>query len=376
MGRVLSLVELVDVRIYKVVDVPINSPKVVDVPINIPNNTLKKGRLMKSFIFAVILSMGILSPLLYADNHKHAVSSLKVTTLSTMMTEIKGVGEWGYAALVEVDGQQLLFDTGGRPDTVHKNAAELGFDLSQVDTVFLSHNHWDHTAGLTTLRQAFRSENPDAFGTTHVGEGVFAKRVVDEAFRNRPTPMPAELLVSMLEHQQAYEALGGRFVTHDKPHELYPGVWITGPIPRVHPEKNWSTWTMIETTDGLVEDTIPEDQALVINTAKGLVIIAGCGHAGIVNTIEYAQKLFDGRKVHAVIGGFHLMVSSDDALDWTGKAMKKAGTEHLIGAHCTGIHALERLRVAASLGRKTAIVGAVGSSFSLDKQIVTGPLTH
>jgi 7,8-dihydropterin-6-yl-methyl-4-(beta-D-ribofuranosyl)aminobenzene 5'-phosphate synthase len=76
------------------------------------------------------------------------VSELKITTLSTMLTEFRGVGEWGYAALIEADGHTLLFDTGERPDTVLKNAVELGIDLSTVDTVILTHNHFDHTGGL------------------------------------------------------------------------------------------------------------------------------------------------------------------------------------------------------------------------------------
>src|SRR5205814_6233262 len=87
------------------------------------------------------------------------VGSLRVLVLSTMLAD-EGVGEWGYAALVEVDGHRILFDTGARPDTVLTNAKELGVDLSTITDVVLSHNHDDHTGGLLTLRRTFARKNP------------------------------------------------------------------------------------------------------------------------------------------------------------------------------------------------------------------------
>src|SRR5687768_18581751 len=90
------------------------------------------------------------------DKSGHKVKSLKVTVLSTMLAE-EGVGEWGFAALVEADGRRILFDTGLRPETVLQNARELGIDLSSVTDVVLSHHHGDHTGGLLTLRRE-RSE--------------------------------------------------------------------------------------------------------------------------------------------------------------------------------------------------------------------------
>src|SRR5262245_31878022 len=81
------------------------------------------------------------------------VRSLKLVVLSTMLADTKGVGEWGFAALVEADGHRLLFDTGNRPETVLKNASELGIELADVTDVVLSHHHGDHTGGLLTLRR-------------------------------------------------------------------------------------------------------------------------------------------------------------------------------------------------------------------------------
>jgi len=182
--------------------------------------------------------------------------------------------------------------------------------------------------------------------------------------------------VSVLDVRDEYEALGGRFVTHDQPHELHPGIWITGPIPRVHPEKNWSPVARIERDGVLEEDTIPEDQALVINTPEGLVVVAGCGHAGIVNTMEYARELVPGSPVHAVLGGFHLLALTDEKVDWTGAKMQEFGVEHVLGAHCTGINAVKLLRDSAHLGRDTSVVGTVGSTFTLGEGIQLGLLNR
>ena len=304
------------------------------------------------------------------------VSDLRVTTLSTMLTEFQGVGEWGYAALIEADGHRILFDTGARPDTVLKNATELGIDLSTIDTVILSHNHWDHTGGLVTLRQTLKAENANALKTAHVGEGIFLPRRMDQEAIAKLSPIPKELLVSALKVREGYEALGGRFAVHDKPFELHPGMWITGPIPRIHPEKNWTPFMRIERNGSLEEDTIPEDQALVINTEKGLVVIAGCGHAGIVNTMEYARVIAEGKSIHAVLGGFHLLRLTDEEVGWTGARMHELGVQHVLGAHCTGINAVNLLRDSAHLGRKTSVVGTVGSVFTLEDGIQLGALNR
>jgi len=102
--------------------------------------------------------------------------------------------------------------------------------------------------------------------------------------------------------------------------------------------------------------------------------MTGCGHAGIVNILTYAATKFPGRAVDAVIGGLHLFPASDEQLDWTGDEFKHFKVANLVGAHCTGIEAVYRLRQRAGLTRGTAVVGAVGSTFSLEKGIEAGEL--
>src|SRR5260370_2331527 len=104
------------------------------------------------------------------------VKSLKIRVLSTMLTAGEGIGEWGFSALVEVDGRRILFDTGARPDTVLNNAKDLGVDLTNVADVILSHNHRDHTGGLITLRPPLLEKNPAAPYLTHVCRVIFPPR--------------------------------------------------------------------------------------------------------------------------------------------------------------------------------------------------------
>jgi 7,8-dihydropterin-6-yl-methyl-4-(beta-D-ribofuranosyl)aminobenzene 5'-phosphate synthase len=287
------------------------------------------------------------------------VRALKIQILSTMLAD-DGLGEWGFAALVEVDGQRILFDTGARPNTVLENARELKVDLAQVPEVVLSHNHSDHTGGLLTLRKDVLARNAKALARVHVGRGLFWSRPTADGAGDSNLP---------LKTRAQYDAAGLVFVEHDGPQQILPGVWLTGPVPRVHPERNWSGRGRVRAPEGLVEDTIPEDQSLVFDTDRGLVILSGCGHAGIVNTVDYARKIVRGAPIHAIVGGLHLYALDDERLSWTGDQLKASGLENLLGAHCTGIEAVYRIRERAGLSRKSCVVGAVGASFELGSGI-------
>ncbi|MCX2743778.1 MBL fold metallo-hydrolase [Mangrovivirga sp. M17] len=291
------------------------------------------------------------------NKKRTTVSSLKITTLSTMLAN-RGLGEWGYSALVEVDRKKILFDTGSKPETVLKNAKELGIDLSDVEDVFLSHNHRDHTGGLLTLRKELKKVNPKALSRVHVGMGIFSHR---EDRENHMLSMKKEL-----------EADGVEFIIYSNQHELFPGVWITGPIERIHEERNWSGNVQIKTDNGTIEDNIPEDQSLVIDTEDGFVLISGCGHAGIINTIEHVRLNIHEEKVFAAIGGFHLVNASDEHLKWTADKLLEFGVSKIIGAHCTGINSLYMLRTMLNMSRSDAVVGSVGDSFDLKNGIQAG----
>jgi 7,8-dihydropterin-6-yl-methyl-4-(beta-D-ribofuranosyl)aminobenzene 5'-phosphate synthase len=270
------------------------------------------------------------------------------------------MGEWGFSALVEADGRRVLFDTGFHPETVLQNARELGIDLSSVTDVVLSHHHGDHTGGLLALRRELSKKSPAAMSRIHVAPGIFL---------SRRRPGSEEEFNSTIAVKSAMEATGAVFVEHRKPEEIFPGVWLTGPVPRPNPERYWGSPADIVTDRGLLSDSIPEDMSLLINTDKGVVVVAGCGHAGTVNTVEYARRILGPRPVYAIIGGLHLFAASDSALAWTAARLRSAHLGYLLGAHCTGIEAVFRIRELAALGRKQAVVAAVGASFDASKGI-------
>jgi 7,8-dihydropterin-6-yl-methyl-4-(beta-D-ribofuranosyl)aminobenzene 5'-phosphate synthase len=316
---------------------------------------------IKRYVILIII-ITLNSSLLTGQQEKKTVSKLKITTLSTMLVNGKGIGEWGYSALIEVDGRKILFDTGSRPETVLINALEMDIDLSDVQDVFLSHNHWDHIGGLLTLRKELKKRNPNALNRIHVGEGIFSKRVNSEN--------------NILAIRDELEADHVEFIIYANQQELFPGVWITGPINRIHDERNWSGNGKIETDSGIIEDTIPEDQSLVIDTKNGLVLISGCGHAGLINTLEHVRANGNNKKVFTIIGGFHLFHASEEHLEWTASNLKDFGVKKINGAHCTGINALYTLRRLLELNRGDAIVGSVGDSFDLKTGIKAGPIAE
>ncbi len=292
------------------------------------------------------------------------VGAAKITLLSTMLADGDELGEWGFSALVEVDGKSFLFDTGTNPDLVLNNARVLKIDLSVVEDVILSHNHDDHTGGLLTLRRELMKTNPAAMRRAHVSAGIFTPRwTKDGKDDNGLAPKKAE-----------YEALGGMFVVHDVPSQLMPGVWFTGPVPRPNDETNWQPGLSMDSPRGRIQDNVPEDGALIMLTDRGTIILTGCGHAGIVNIAEDAQKMSEGAPVLAVVGGLHLFSKPDKVVDWTGEHLKKMGVKYLLAAHCTGIEATFRLRRVMGLTRQTCVVGATGASYSLARGISPGDI--
>ncbi|MDX2152321.1 MAG: MBL fold metallo-hydrolase [Bryobacteraceae bacterium] len=288
------------------------------------------------------------------------VRSLRVTVLTTMLADGRGIGEWGFAALVEADGRRILFDTGARPDTIVINSRELGVDLKGIPDVVLSHNHADHTTGLVTLRDELRGAR------IHAGKGIFY---------SRPRPGGGEGNF-LLTNRGRLDGLG--IVEHEKPVELAAGVWLTGPVVRRYTERNFSIGPAgrVVTPEGLVEDNVPEDSSLVFDTEKGLVVLSGCGHAGLANTLAYARETVRQAPVYAALGGWHLFQLDEERLQWTAGKMREYGVQHFLGAHCTGVEAVYRIRQLNGMPRERCVVGAVGAVFDLERGISPGMIAR
>ena len=292
----------------------------------------------------LIIALLFLPMISFGQNPK--IKDFKITILSTMLSDFH-TGEWGFSAMIEVDGERILFDAGSRENTVVQNAKELSINLDNIDNIFLSHNHKDHTGGLITLKK----EYPNSFKKAHVGEGIFYSRPNAEGDDNY-----------ILSNKNTLENLGIKFISHKNPTELIPGLWTTGQVPRKYDEKNWSGVSkMIDSKGNIVEDIIPEDQSLFFDTENGIVLISGCGHAGLANTLDYVQKIIPGRPIYKIIGGFHLLKLNNDKLEWTAKKMREAGVNYFVGAHCTGLNSTYSIRNFLGLTSERALVGSVGT---------------
>ncbi|MDE3235286.1 MAG: MBL fold metallo-hydrolase [Bacteroidota bacterium] len=314
--------------------------------------------------FSILLLTIFLSTSSFSQHY--VAKDVKVTILSTMLAQ-QGIGEWGFSALIEVDSNKLLFDAGGRERTVLENAKELNIDLSTVPTLVLSHWHDDHTKGWLTLRKAMVSVAPTALSKTHVAKVFFDVRFSNDGKDSS----------SRKKDSTAYVYTGGKIIEHRFFEEILPGVYVTGNVPRVYNEKNYYPEAKLKSADNhFIEDNIPDDMSLVIATKEGLVLISGCGHAGIINTITHINKNLAGQSVIAAIGGFHLLKSSDEQIQWTADNLKKAGVKYFMGAHCTGIDAVYQIRNYLSLKRGDCVVGSVGDTFDIHNGFTCGDLNR
>ena len=259
--------------------------------------------------------------------------------------------EHGLSILItaEVDDREvrILFDTGASGGPLVHNASLMEVDLRKVDIMVLSHGHYDHTGGLVAALKEIRSKtpipiilHPDALGRK------FALKP-----RLRYTGIPCS--------EREVEDLGGRFLASRKPVKLADGITATGEIERVTGFEKTPEDYIILRNGELVRDIMLDDQALIMESRKGLIIITGCAHAGIINTVKHAQKIIKEEKVYALIGGFHLINASDERLTKTIEELKEISPAVIAPCHCTGEKATNKLRMNFKDEFKEVHVGSV-----------------
>ncbi|MDD1703356.1 MAG: MBL fold metallo-hydrolase [Methanoregula sp.] len=243
--------------------------------------------------------------------------------------------EHGFSCLVRVvSGSKehaVLFDTGLSRECMAHNARQLGISLAGFEAVVLSHGHFDHTGGLPTVfaaagRQVPLVLHPDAF----------LKRRM-----NGPKGIAELPQIDAAELKKA----GADILQRPGPSTLAAGhLLVTGEVERKTSFERGMPGMEMFADGAWVPDPIRDDQAVVINVRdKGLVVISGCAHAGIVNTVEYAKKITGVDHVHAVLGGFHLTGPAfAKIIRPTVDAMKKNDPDYVVPMHCTGWDAINR----------------------------------
>jgi 7,8-dihydropterin-6-yl-methyl-4-(beta-D-ribofuranosyl)aminobenzene 5'-phosphate synthase len=284
------------------------------------------------------------------------------------------VAEHGFSALITIPKSEhihtassFLFDTGVSENGVIHNVDIFGIDLSKIDGIILSHGHFDHFAGLVNIIKRIASpsrqsstNNIDVF--TH--PDAFLKRW--EIFPNgtrAKSPVLDEYRLQKI-GAKIHKNTGVNYL----PSKESPLLVITGEIPRETSFEKGFPYQYIEDPSNeksLIPDPlIKDDQALVVNIlSKGLVILTGCGHAGIINTINYAKKITGVDRIHAILGGFHLPADAgiyEAAIEPTLKEFQKAPPDYLIPCHCTGWKAVNRI---IEIMPEKFIQSSVGTTF-------------
>ena len=259
---------------------------------------------------------------------------IKITTLSENTAELGYLAEWGLSMFIEAEGTKVLFDTGAGIAALH-NAQLLGIDLSSIDKIILSHGHRDHTGGLREILIRMKKEveiiaHPDIWASKYSRPNVWARK---------PGGGNKEQFSGLPFRRELLENLGARFNLTRKPVHLTKNFLTTGEIPMVSDYEEIDSGLFDKKTGKMLPDELNDDLALVIDTAYGLVVILGCAHHGIINTLRHAQKLTGKELIYAAIGGTHLLNASEERLKKTAVELQEMGVQYLGVSHCTGFEA-------------------------------------
>ena len=250
--------------------------------------------------------------------------TVKITTLSENTANPVVLAEWGLSILVEGDRVQVLLDT-SQSVSVAYNAKILGIDLSTVDKLVISHGHYDHTGGFKEVIEQIGEidviAHPDMWTEKYAIYGDFQKYI--------GIPFTREELVS----------LGASFQLTKDPVWITDNIVTTGEIPMTNDYEQIDAGMFVKEGDSFQPDQLLDDLALGIKTEAGLIVILGCSHRGMINTIRHLQKITGEQRVYGVLGGTHLISATPERLAQTTADLRQIGVQKLGVSHCTGFNA-------------------------------------
>ena len=268
------------------------------------------------------------------------------------------VAEPGFSALVRIekDGHErtLLFDAGVSPNGMVDNMRRLGLSPAEIEIIVLSHGHWDHVTGMEGLVRVLGRSNLPVM----IHPEFWSRRRV-----RFPGLEPAELPATS---RGALEGMGFEIVEQRRPSFLLDrAALITGEVDRTTDfETGFLGHEALRDGSWAPDPLILDDQALVLRLRdRGLVVLSGCGHAGIVNTVRYASRLTGIEAVAAIVGGFHLSGPMfESIIEPTVDALAELAPALLVPAHCTGWKAVHRL---ATRFPAAFVLSTVGTTIEL-----------
>ena len=259
-------------------------------------------------------------------------ATISILAEDTIEFDTPFVGRFGLSALLELRAgdseKHILFDTNSAAQPILHNLRIMGKSLDRVSTVYLSHCHYDHTDGLPGVLEAL--QRPVAV--------LAHPEIFRPCFEINPDGIRH---IGITGHSQSdLERKGAVFTLTRDPVNLMTGVVSTGEIERVTPfEELEDLYTISSGT--VVRDHERDDSAIILNLEPGLAILTGCCHAGIVNTLTHARRITGVEKVHAVMGGLHLIGAKEDKIRESVKALQEV--DWVFAGHCTGFDGLRRI---------------------------------
>jgi 7,8-dihydropterin-6-yl-methyl-4-(beta-D-ribofuranosyl)aminobenzene 5'-phosphate synthase len=263
-----------------------------------------------------------------------ALQTLPQVDVTVLVENMAGpgpvLGEWGVSFLVETEQHRILFDT-GRGQALLPNLEALQLDLSGTEAIVISHGHGDHTGGLEKALEACRHPVD-----LYVHPAAFEVRYWKTESGVQETRFP----ITREQTQQRVRNL----VETKRPTVVRDGFMVTGEIPRRTNFEDTGVTAYAFLDERLQRsDPILDDQALFFRVPEGVVILVGCAHAGLVNTMDYVGELLGVNKIYAVMGGTHLVGASEERIKKTIEALQKYDVEKIMLMHCTGIEAYVEL---------------------------------
>jgi 7,8-dihydropterin-6-yl-methyl-4-(beta-D-ribofuranosyl)aminobenzene 5'-phosphate synthase len=295
--------------------------------------------------------------------------------ISNQMISKSPIAEHGFSALLEISyvhenttrSNKFLFDTGVSKDGIVYNSDVLGVNLRDIETIVLSHGHFDHISGLISILRRLKKSveiivHSDAFLRRWLVYPNGNKARMD--FLNEGEINQAGGIIRKVD-KISFLPRNENMLSNKRTDHPNNRVMISGEIPRVTKfEKGFSLqYKEKDNENDLIPDPLVcDDQALIMNVRnKGLIILTGCGHAGIINTIKFAKKVTGIERIHCVIGGFHLSGQDyEDSIPLTLAELTKVDPRYIVPCHCTGWKATNKI---IDMMPEKFIQSSVGSTF-------------
>ncbi len=243
-----------------------------------------------------------------------------------------GSGEHGFSAFIETDQGNYLFDTGSGHSIV-ANSLILNKDLRSIQKIFLSHGHYDHTGGLPEVLKLKGKVD------VHAHPHVFLDRIAVLKEEDREI----KRFIGIRYKKRYLEFLGANFVFNTDFIEVEKGLFLTGEVPWLTTFEKPDPRLFSEMDGAMTNDLFLDDQSLILETNKGIILIFGCAHSGMINIINHVINKMGKEKFHAILGGAHLDFLTPEQLEESIKSLKKMEIGKIGVSHCTGMKAAFRL---------------------------------